>query len=71
METYNMKQERNARCLCGSGKKYKNCCIDKVPPKKVRDYEELNKDLAEGQENMRAYDASMLSAAKMFLYKKN
>lgn len=23
---------RNAPCPCGSGKKYKHCCIDKAPP---------------------------------------
>lgn len=24
------KQNRNDPCLCGSGKKYKKCCIDKI-----------------------------------------
>ncbi len=28
-ELYNTKIERNASCPCGSGKKYKKCCIKK------------------------------------------
>ncbi len=27
---------RNSRCPCGSGKKYKNCCIDKVQKEATR-----------------------------------
>ena len=25
------KYNRNSPCVCGSGKKYKKCCIDKIP----------------------------------------
>jgi Fe-S-cluster containining protein len=41
---------RNAPCLCGSGKKYKNCCLNQahVPPNNDlgQDYFKLNKVLA-------------------------
>jgi len=35
---------RNDLCPCGSGKKFKNCCIDKIDTKKVKGSEQrLNK----------------------------
>jgi hypothetical protein len=39
----NRKQKVNDKCLCGSGKKYKKCCINKIPSndilKKIIDIE--------------------------------
>lgn len=45
-------KRRNAPCPCGSGKKFKKCCIDKpsVPADKMDVVEELNGMIEEGYE---------------------
>lgn len=36
---------RNDKCLCGSGKKYKSCCIDKMLPSKYNMGQSVSSDL--------------------------
>ena len=39
-----MNTGRNDLCPCGSGKKFKNCCINKIGTEKIEGYEQwLNK----------------------------
>jgi hypothetical protein len=48
-----MNLQRNDPCWCGSGKKYKKCCLadeDTILTKMV------NEDLAQGQANLAAYE---------------
>ena len=33
-----MNIKRNEKCICGSGKKYKNCCASKTNPNKKNPY---------------------------------
>ena len=40
---------RNDPCACGSGNKYKNCCLEKVEAARARSREEANQ-AAEAQE---------------------
>jgi SEC-C motif len=49
----NMKQGRNDQCLCGSGKKFKKCCLGKPKPMS----KELEEDLALGQQRIAEDDA--------------
>ena len=43
-----MKIGRNAPCPCGSGKKYKKCCLDKnITPPEALNYRRLSKALDE------------------------
>lgn len=44
----NTKLGRNEPCYCGSGKKFKKCCIDKPKPMS----KELEEDLALGQQRI-------------------
>ena len=34
-----MRLSRNAPCHCGSGRKYKKCCLDKDQARELTDYE--------------------------------
>lgn len=48
MNNNNTKLGRNDICYCGSGKKFKKCCIDKPKPMS----KELEEDLALGQQRI-------------------
>lgn len=46
---------RNDPCPCGSGKKYKKCCLLNQP----KPYEDLHKDFALGQQLLAEYENSL------------
>lgn len=52
---------RNDPCCCGSGKKFKKCCLDKTP-----DYTELEADFALGQQRIAEHETvqALASAAE-------
>jgi len=45
-------QKRNEICSCGSGKKFKKCCLPRIKDAERQDFEERNKD---GQEALRQW----------------
>lgn len=49
------KPGRNDPCCCGSGKKFKKCCLNKSP-----DYTELEADFALGQQLLKEYESTKL-----------
>jgi len=62
-----MKTGRNDPCPCGSGKKYKKCCLaDRITQENIdreeydAEWEEwFKKDCEEGDKRMREYDAEV------------
>jgi len=52
-----MKTGRNDKCPCGSGKKFKQCCINKplVTDEELEAFYQA--DMARGQANLRQYEA--------------
>ena len=55
------KPGRNDPCLCGSGKKYKKCCIGKLTPTQ----QWVEDDLALGQKLIAEFEEEQIKAGRM------
>jgi len=59
-----MSNQRNNQCPCGSGKKYKNCCKDKVHQDGDALYEQLKEQIQFLKVSAQLYDSGMKIEAK-------
>lgn len=64
-----MANNRNKKCMCGSGKKFKNCCLDKIPELKKKYIEAVTIDKKSLRERILAWNLDARQSAKSFFRK--
>lgn len=56
---------RNDPCSCGSGKKFKKCCLLKLDEEKANNRKEVDADFELGQQRIREYEAEVKARQEM------